>query len=106
MDKMDVLMLDGCTHREAEKHLKNGTRVFDSIAEYIECMEADGYSVQDDVEEKINIVRNTESLFVAVAVSFREFSCNHFITLLCVQNTISSTSTALFSRSSGSASGS
>ena len=53
MDKMDVLILDGCTHREAEKHLKNGTRVFDSIAEYIECMEADGYSVPEDIEANI-----------------------------------------------------
>ena len=53
MDKMDVLILDGCTHREAEKHLENGTRVFDSIAEYIECMEADGYRVPEDIEAKI-----------------------------------------------------
>ena len=53
MDKMDVLMLDGCTRKEAEKHLENGTRVFGDIAEYIECMEADGYSVPEDIEANI-----------------------------------------------------
>ena len=50
---MDILMMDGCTRREAEKYLRNGTRVFDGVQEYAENLEADGIAVPEDLENMI-----------------------------------------------------
>jgi hypothetical protein len=36
MNEIEILMLDGCTRSEAEKHLKNGAVIFTDLAENLE----------------------------------------------------------------------
>lgn len=45
--EIEILMQDGCTRAEAEKHLKNGTVVFDDFEENFEA-----YLDEWDVEEE------------------------------------------------------
>ena len=43
-----ILMKDGCTYQEAERHLDNGSVVFDSYDEYIQ-MELDNGADEDEI---------------------------------------------------------
>lgn len=64
---IDVLMLDGCTRREAEKHLKAGTRVFDDYADYAANMEADGMEPETETaikRGKVQDVRMVEGFII------------------------------------------
>lgn len=45
--EIEILMQDGCTRAEAEKHLKNGTVVFDDFEENLES-----YLDEWDIEEE------------------------------------------------------
>lgn len=44
--QIELLMMDGCTRKEAEKHLQNGATVFDDFAERF-----DAYMQEWDIED-------------------------------------------------------
>ena len=45
--EVEILMQDGCTRAEAERHLKNGAAVFDDFDEHLES-----YLDEWDIEEE------------------------------------------------------
>ena len=45
--EIDILLEDGCTRREAEKHLKNGTTIYEDFDENCEA-----YLDEWDIEEE------------------------------------------------------
>lgn len=45
--EIEILMQDGCTRAEAEKHLKNGSVLFDDFEEHLES-----YLDEWDIEEE------------------------------------------------------
>ena len=45
--EIEILVMDGCTKKEAEKHLKNGSTVFTDFEEHF-----DNYMKEWDIEEE------------------------------------------------------
>lgn len=53
MDKslmIEILMQDRCTKKEAEKHLKTGTEIFENPEEYIEILKANNCYYGETIE--------------------------------------------------------
>lgn len=50
--EIEILMMDGCTRQEAEKHLKNDSVVFTDFEEHF-----DDYMKEWDIEEEIPAYR-------------------------------------------------
>lgn len=58
MNEIEILMLDGCTRSEAEKHLKNGTVIFTDLAENLESY-LDEWDIEaEDRKEYRRMVNN------------------------------------------------
>ena len=49
MNDIEILMMDGCTKREAEKHLNNGSIVFDDFEENFDSYMNDWDVSEEDV---------------------------------------------------------
>lgn len=56
MNDVEVLMMDGCTRNEAEKHLKNGTTVYEDLEEKLDIYIKEWQSMPVD-EEFVNDVK-------------------------------------------------
>lgn len=61
--EIEILMMDGCTRSEAEKHLNNGTVVFDDFEKNFDsymkewdCDEEEKEAYQDMIESKIPVM--------------------------------------------------
>lgn len=52
MDKIEILMKDGCTRSEAEKHLKRGTIIYDESDRdyYIEETISQGFTKEEAMD--------------------------------------------------------
>ena len=57
MNEIEILMLDGCTRSEAEKHLKNGTVIFTDLAENLESY-LDEWDVEAEDRDKYHRMVN------------------------------------------------
>lgn len=49
--EIEILMMDGCTKNDAEKHLKNGTIVFDDFEEKFEIYMEEWGCGEDKIQE-------------------------------------------------------
>lgn len=49
MNNIEILMMDGCTKKEAEKHLNNGTIVFEDFEENFDSYMNDWDVSEEDV---------------------------------------------------------
>ena len=49
--EIEILMEDGCTRAEAEKHLKNGAVVFDDFEEHLESY-LDEWDIEEDDKDE------------------------------------------------------
>lgn len=58
MTNLEILMLDGCTRAEAEKHLKNGSAVFDEDFEKNFELYMNEWGIEgEDQEEYKNMIQ-------------------------------------------------
>lgn len=64
MTNIEILMQDRCTRSEAEKHLKNGTIVFDDFEEHFDMYmeEWSNWMDEDDVEDFKRMVETGEPI--------------------------------------------
>lgn len=49
--EISILMMDGCTKKEAEKHLKNGTIIFEDLEENFEKYMEEWQSDEEELED-------------------------------------------------------
>ena len=56
--KIELLMLDKCTKHEAEKHLKNGTIIFEDFDEHFDDYMKEWNIEEEDIEEYRRMTTN------------------------------------------------
>lgn len=54
--EIEILMADGCTRSDAEKHLKNDTTVFDDFAEHLKNYMNEWNIDEEDREAYMNMI--------------------------------------------------
>lgn len=60
MKEIEVLMMDGCTKSEAEKHLQKGASVFDDFEENFDSY-MNEWGIEDDEKETYEKMISTKS---------------------------------------------
>ena len=60
--QIEILMEDRCTRAEAEKHLKNGTTIFDDFEENFDKYMEEWKYLAEDEEEYNNMVKSYRNM--------------------------------------------
>lgn len=62
MFDIEILMMDGCTRSEAEKHLKNGSIVFSDFEEHFEIYMKDWDVDEEDIPAYQDMITHKKAL--------------------------------------------